>query len=29
MKKVYIAGFDVFKPNSIKIGQDYKSTCTH
>ena len=27
MKKIYIAGFDVFKPNSIKIGEDYKSTC--
>ncbi len=27
MKKIYIAGFDIFKPNSIKIGEDYKSTC--
>ncbi len=27
MKKIYIAGFDVFKPNSIEVGKDYKSTC--
>ncbi len=27
MKKIYIAGFDVFKPDSIKIGEAYKSTC--
>ncbi len=27
MKKIYIAGFDVFKPNSIEIGEEYKSTC--
>ena len=27
MKKIYIAGFDVFKPDSIKIGEAYKFTC--
>lgn len=27
MKKIYIAGFDVFKPNSKEIGQAYKLTC--
>jgi nucleoside 2-deoxyribosyltransferase len=27
MKKIYIAGFDVFKPNSIEIGALHKSTC--
>ena len=27
MKKIYIAGFDVFKPNSKEIGQKYKFTC--
>ena len=27
MKKIYIAGFDVFKPDSIEIGEVYKSTC--
>lgn len=27
MKKIYIAGFDVFKPNSIEIGKTYKLTC--
>lgn len=27
MKKIYIAGFDVFKQDSIKIGERYKSTC--
>ena len=23
MKKIYIAGFDVFEPNSIEIGKKY------
>lgn len=27
MKKIYIAGFDVFKKDSIEIGQRYKFTC--
>ena len=27
MKKIYIAGFDVFKPDSIEIGKSYKLTC--
>lgn len=27
MKKIYIAGFDVFKQNSIQIGQDYSNLC--
>ena len=27
MKKIYIAGFDVFKPDSIEIGKEYKATC--
>jgi nucleoside 2-deoxyribosyltransferase len=27
MKKIYIAGFDVFKPNSKQIGEEYKSIC--
>lgn len=27
MKKIYIAGFDVFKTNSKEIGQNYKLTC--
>lgn len=27
MQKIYIAGFDVFKPNSKQIGEDYKFTC--
>jgi nucleoside 2-deoxyribosyltransferase len=27
MKKIYIAGFDVFKPDSIAIGEAYKLTC--
>jgi len=27
MQKIYIAGFDVFKPNSKQIGEDYKLTC--
>ncbi len=27
MKKIYIAGFDVFKPNSKQIGYEYKLTC--
>jgi len=27
MQKIYIAGFDVFKPNSKQIGKDYKLTC--
>lgn len=27
MKKIYIAGFDVFKQNSIQIGQDYANLC--
>ena len=27
MKKIYIAGFDVFKANSKQIGEEYKSTC--
>lgn len=29
MMKIYIAGFDVFKPDSIKIGKEYKKICTH
>ena len=27
MKKIYIAGFDVFKPNSIEIGKKYVQLC--
>lgn len=27
MKKIYIAGFDVFKPNSIEIGKEYAKLC--
>ena len=27
MKKIYIAGFDVFKQNSIEIGQEYSKLC--
>lgn len=27
MKKIYIAGFDVFEPNSIQIGEKYVSLC--
>lgn len=27
MKKIYIAGFDVFEPNSIEIGQKYVKLC--
>jgi len=27
MKKIYIAGFDVFKPNSKEIGKKYKNIC--
>lgn len=27
MKKIYIAGFDVFKPDSKQIGAEYKLTC--
>ncbi|WP_024954166.1 nucleoside 2-deoxyribosyltransferase [Sulfurospirillum arcachonense] len=27
MKKIYIAGFDVFKPDSLEIGKKYKLTC--
>ncbi len=27
MKKIYIAGFDVFKQESIQIGQDYSNLC--
>lgn len=27
MKKIYIAGFDVFKPNSIEIGKEYVKMC--
>ncbi|ADG93337.1 nucleoside 2-deoxyribosyltransferase [Arcobacter nitrofigilis DSM 7299] len=27
MKKIYIAGFDVFKQNSIQIGQTYSVLC--
>lgn len=28
MKKIYIAGFDVFKGNSIEIGRKYKELCS-
>lgn len=27
MKKIYIAGFDVFEPNSIEIGKKYVEVC--
>lgn len=27
MKKIYIAGFDVFEPNSIEIGKKYVELC--
>jgi nucleoside 2-deoxyribosyltransferase len=27
MKKIYIAGFDVFEPNSIQIGKEYVRLC--
>lgn len=27
MKKIYIAGFDVFKADSIQIGEKYKKLC--
>jgi nucleoside 2-deoxyribosyltransferase len=27
MKKIYIAGFDVFKEDSLEIGERYKLTC--
>ena len=27
MKKIYIAGFDVFEPNSIEIGKKYVQLC--
>lgn len=27
MKKIYIAGPDVFEPNSIEIGQEYSKLC--
>lgn len=27
MKKIYIAGFDVFKPTAKQIGKDYKRIC--
>jgi nucleoside 2-deoxyribosyltransferase len=27
MKKIYIAGFDVFKQNSIQIGENYAKLC--
>ena len=27
MKKIYIAGFDVFEQNSIQIGKDYVTLC--
>ena len=27
MKKIYIAGFDVFEQNSIQIGKEYVNLC--
>ena len=27
MKKIYIAGFDVFSPNAKEIGENYKKIC--
>lgn len=27
MKKIYLAGPDVFEPNAIKLGQEYVKTC--
>ena len=28
MKKIYIAGFDVFKKDSLDIGKEYQNLCT-